>query len=91
MRVHEFVILSDIQRNDLSVISAKSSHFISDVTIDFRLEDKHHIVDVKSLLGMLLVPIKAGTKLRLQTKGKDEEEAMHFIFDLFDKQFRNDH
>lgn len=89
MRVHEFVILSDIQRSDLSVISAKSSHFISDVTIDFTLEDKHHIVDVKSLLGMLLVPIKAGTTLRLQTKGKDEEEAMHFIFDLFDKQFRN--
>ncbi len=84
MRVHEFEIHSDLQRGDLSAISAKSSHFISDITLDFELDHKHHIVDVKSLLGMLLVPIKAGTTLRLLTKGKDEEEAMHFMFDLFE-------
>ena len=37
-----------------------------------------------SLLGMLLIPIRAGTMLRLLTKGKDEEEAMHYMFDLFE-------
>lgn len=83
MRVHEFMISRDIERSDLSGISAKSSHFISDITLDFQYEDKHHKVDVKSILGMLLVPIKAGSTLRLLTRGKDEEEAMHFIFDLF--------
>ncbi|NQX67732.1 HPr family phosphocarrier protein [Paenibacillus alba] len=84
MRVHEFIIGRDLQRSDLSEISAKSSHFISDITIDFELEHKSFHVDVKSLLGMLLVPIKAGTSIRLLTRGKDEEEAMHFIFALFE-------
>ncbi|MEC0227152.1 HPr family phosphocarrier protein [Paenibacillus alba] len=84
MRVHEFIIGRDLQRSDLSEISAKSSHFIADITIDFELEHKSFHVDVKSLLGMLLVPIKAGTSIRLLTRGKDEEEAMHFIFALFE-------
>ena len=83
MRVHEFKIATNVERSHLSEISAKSSHFISDVTLDFHYDDKHHKVDVKSLLGMLLVPIKGGTTLRLLTRGKDEEEAMHFIYDLF--------
>ncbi|NOV03030.1 HPr family phosphocarrier protein [Paenibacillus planticolens] len=84
MRVHEFEILADLQRSDLTAISAKSSHFVSDITIDFEYDHTMHCVDVKSLLGMLLVPIRAGTTLRLLTKGKDEEEAMHFMFDLFE-------
>ncbi|NQX58468.1 HPr family phosphocarrier protein [Paenibacillus qinlingensis] len=83
MRVHEFKVTKDLERSDLSGISVKSSHFISDITLDFQFDEKHHKVDVKSVLGMLLVPIKAGTTLRLLTRGKDEEEAMHFIFDLF--------
>jgi phosphocarrier protein HPr len=84
MRVHDFEIRSDLQRSDLITISAQSSHFISDITIDFEFDHKQHSVDVKSLLGMLLVPIKSGTTLCLRTKGKDEEEAMHFMFDLFE-------
>lgn len=84
MRVHEFEIHADLQRHDLIDISAKSSHFMSDIIIDFEHDHIPHKVDVKSLLGMLLVPIKAGTTLRLLTKGKDEEEAMHFMFDLFE-------
>ncbi|TXK76942.1 HPr family phosphocarrier protein [Paenibacillus sp. N3.4] len=84
MRVHEFDIRTDIQRSDLVAISAKSSHFLSDITIDFELDDANHKVDVKSLLGMLLIPIKSGTTLRLLTRGKDEEEAIHFVFDLFE-------
>ncbi|WNR42125.1 HPr family phosphocarrier protein [Paenibacillus roseipurpureus] len=83
MRVHEFRIAKDLERSDLTGISAKSSHFISDITLDFHYDDMHHKVDVKSVIGMLLIPIKAGTTLRLLTRGKDEEEAMHFMFDLF--------
>ncbi|MEW9698659.1 HPr family phosphocarrier protein [Paenibacillus sp. SI8] len=83
MRVHEFIILSDIDRSDLTEVSNQSSHFVSDITIEFDHNDVHHVVDVKSLLGMLLVSIKAGTLIRLLTKGKDEEEAMHFMFNLF--------
>jgi phosphocarrier protein len=41
-------------------------------------------VDVKSLLGMLLLPIKTGTAIRLVTKGKDEEEALDYIYKLFE-------
>ncbi|MGG1550835.1 MULTISPECIES: HPr family phosphocarrier protein [Paenibacillus] len=83
MRVHEFTIHRELERSDLAGLSAKSSHFMSDITLDFDYDDKHHTVDVKSLLGMLLIPIRAGTLLRLLTRGKDEEEAMHFIFDQF--------
>ncbi|MFC5452933.1 HPr family phosphocarrier protein [Paenibacillus aestuarii] len=82
MRVHEFVIQSDIARSDLTNVSNQSSHFISDITLEFAYDDLKHIVDVKSLLGMLLVPIKAGTLVRLVTKGKDEEEAMHYMYNL---------
>jgi len=84
MRVHEFVIHADIERSDLIDISSKSSHFISDISIEFPHNQVQHVVDVKSLLGMLLVPIKAGTSIRLVTKGKDEEEAMHGMFNLFE-------
>ncbi|NEW06658.1 HPr family phosphocarrier protein [Paenibacillus sp. SYP-B3998] len=83
MRVHEFVIQSEIQRRDLTDISSQSAHFISEISIDFIHNEVRHVVDVKSLLGMLLVPIKSGTLIRLLTKGKDEEEAMHVMFELF--------
>lgn len=85
MRVHEFMILTDIHREDLTAICAQSTHFVADITLKYSNNDSEHIVDVKSLLGMLLVPIKAGTSVRLTTKGKDEEEAMHFIYGLFDR------
>ncbi|MBD0383007.1 HPr family phosphocarrier protein [Paenibacillus sedimenti] len=84
MRVHEFVIHADIERSDITEISSKSSHFISDISIEFTHNQAQHVVDVKSLLGMLLVPIKAGTLIRLVTKGKDEEEAMHDMFNFFE-------
>ncbi|WP_336741774.1 HPr family phosphocarrier protein [Paenibacillus sp. y28] len=83
MRVHEFVIQRDIERSDLAAISTRSALFMSDIKMSFHDEYSEHVVDVKSLLGMLLVPIKAGTTIRLVTQGKDEEEALHFIYDWF--------
>jgi phosphocarrier protein len=85
MRVHEFPISSEFKREDLIGISAKSSQFVSDIKIIFTHDHVEHTVDVKSLLGMLLLPINPGTMIRLITKGKDEEEALEFIYRLFDK------
>jgi phosphocarrier protein len=85
MRVHRFIINANIQRSDLTAISAKSSRFISDIRMEYTNEDGLEcFVDVKSLLGMLLLPIKTGTAIRLVTKGKDEEEAMDYIYKLFE-------
>jgi phosphocarrier protein HPr len=84
MRVHEFMINSDIQRKDLEEISLKSSHFISDITIVYKNNHTEYTVDVKSLLGMLLLPIKSGITIRLIAKGKDEEEALNFVYNLFE-------
>ncbi|UJF35824.1 HPr family phosphocarrier protein [Paenibacillus hexagrammi] len=84
MRVHEFTIRSHMERKDLTEISAKSSHFMSEITLVYTEGHTEHIVDMKSVLGMLLVPIKEGTTIRLITKGKDEEEALHYIYDWFE-------
>jgi phosphocarrier protein HPr len=84
MRVHEFMINSDIQRKDLEEISLKSSHFVSDITIVYKNNENENLVDVKSLLGMLLLPIKSGVAIRLIAKGKDEEEALNFVCNLFE-------
>ena len=85
MRVHEFPIRSAFDRSSLIAISHQSAQFESEVIIKFTNRLVEHTVDVKSLLGMLLLPIAAGTKIRLQTRGRDEEEALNYIFDLFDK------
>ena len=85
MRVHEFAVKRDVDRTALVRISAQSSQFVSDIKLEYRIEENVYAIDVKSLLGMMSLPIKAGTTLRLTTKGKDEEEAMHAVFELFDK------
>jgi phosphocarrier protein HPr len=33
---------------------------------------------------MLLLPIKSGVTIRLIAKGKDEEEALNFVYNLFE-------
>ena len=85
MRVHTFTIHSGFQREDLIAISNESSRFVSDLKVIFANGDTLHTVDVKSLLGMLLLPIKPGTEVRLTAKGRDEEEALEFMLLLFDK------
>jgi phosphocarrier protein HPr len=80
MRVHTFIMHVDVERQDLIAISAMSSRFMSDIRLEYAIgEDTYH-VDVKSLLGMLSLPIKAGTELRLVVKGKDDEEVLEEVY-----------
>jgi phosphocarrier protein len=83
MRVHQFTIQTDIPRSDLVSLSSASSHFMSDITMEYSSGENEHLVDMKSLLGMMTMTIKAGTPIRILTKGKDDEEALHYVFDLF--------
>ncbi|MCM3745814.1 HPr family phosphocarrier protein [Paenibacillus pasadenensis] len=85
MRVHEFVITSDFNREDLTRLSADAARFQSDIKLEFSNGDNYNIVDVKSLLGMLLLPIRSGTPVMLRIQGKDETEAMSYMIDAFEK------
>ncbi|WP_274650755.1 HPr family phosphocarrier protein [Paenibacillus humicola] len=85
MRVHTFTIQTELQREDLLAISNQSARFISDLKLEFTNNDTLHTVDVKSLIGMLLVPISSGTEVRLSAQGKDEEEALEYVLGLFEK------
>lgn len=75
MRVHDITITSDFTSDDLRRISAEAGRFHSNIT----LKVGHSDVDVKSLLGMMLFPLKNGTVVTVQTKGDDEEEALDFM------------
>lgn len=86
MRVHEFTVHSNIDRFELIQISNLASRFISQIVLSYVDKDEHeHIIDVKSLLGMIFQPIIPGTRLRLSTKGKDELEALEAMLEQFNK------
>ncbi|NGZ77777.1 HPr family phosphocarrier protein [Saccharibacillus alkalitolerans] len=83
MRVHEFKIESDLNRDELLRISSQASQFASDIKLTFGDEDNQRIVDVKSLLGMMLLPIHGGSTVRLSARGQDELEALEYMCGLF--------
>ena len=86
VRVHEFTVHSNIDRFELIQISNLASRFISQIVLSYVDKDEHeHIIDVKSLLGMIFQPIIPGTRLRLSTKGKDELEALEAMLEQFSK------
>lgn len=86
MRVHEFIVTTDFTREDLTQLSAESGRFLSDIRLEFAHGDGINLVDVKSLLGMLLLPIRSGTTVTLRVKGRDEEEAFSHMLDLLEKE-----
>lgn len=85
MRTHEFTIHSDFDRDDLIAVSSQASRFASDISLSFVTSDHEHRVDVKSLLGMAMLPIRHGSVVRLQTRGRDELEALEYILDVLEK------
>lgn len=85
MRTHEFTIHSDFHRDDLMSISSQASRFASDISLSFVESEQEHRVDVKSLLGMALLPIRHGSIVRLQTRGRDELEALEYMLDVLEK------
>lgn len=83
MRVHEFKIEGDFDREELLRISSQASQFASDIKLTFGDETNQRIVDVKSLLGMLLLPIHNGSLVRISARGRDELEALEYMCALF--------
>ncbi|QAY68347.1 HPr family phosphocarrier protein [Paenibacillus protaetiae] len=74
-----------LEREDLMAISQKAARFTADIILKFQFSDVEHSVDVKSLLGIMLLPIHQGVTVRLETKGKDELEALEFVLPLLEK------
>ncbi|WP_440109041.1 HPr family phosphocarrier protein [Paenibacillus sp. QZ-Y1] len=85
MRTHEFTIHSDFHRDSLMSVSSQASRFSSDISLSFMESDHEHRVDVKSLLGMALLPLRHGSVVRLQTRGRDELEALEYMLCLLEK------
>ncbi|RAI89819.1 phosphocarrier protein [Paenibacillus pabuli] len=85
MRTHEFMIHSDFHRDDLMFVSSQASRFASDISLLFMDANHEHRVDVKSLLGMALLPIRHGSLVRLQTRGRDELEALEYMLNVLEK------
>lgn len=75
MRVHDIILSHDFTSDRLRDISLKAGRFHSDIV----LITQGYSIDVKSLLGMMLVSLKKGTSITIRTKGKDEEEALDFM------------
>lgn len=75
MRVHDITLASDFSSNDLKRISLDAGRFHSDIAL--LVQDA--VIDVKSLLGMMLFPLKKGSLVTVRTKGQDEEDALEFM------------
>lgn len=75
MRVHDITVSADLTTEDLKRISLNAARFRSDISLKVR----EATIDVKSLLGMMMFPLKKGTVVTVQTKGNDEEEALDYM------------
>ncbi|MGQ8872015.1 HPr family phosphocarrier protein [Paenibacillus sp. TSA_86.1] len=85
MRTHEFMIHADFYRDELLSVSSQASRFASDILLSYTESDHEHRVDVKSLLGMALLPLRTGSIVRLQTRGRDELEALEYMLQVLEK------
>ena len=63
-----------------------ANHFEADITIE-----KDGIeVNGKSIMGILMLAASKGTKITLNTKGKDEVEALRVLGQLIDNKFNEE-
>ncbi|CAJ1315226.1 HPr family phosphocarrier protein [Paenibacillus sp. PK4536] len=85
MRINTFKTEQNLDRGHLTAIANEASRFASDIRIAFGNPDNRREVDVKSLLGMMLMIIPAGTEIELTTRGKDELEALENVQALFEQ------
>jgi len=82
MRVYEIQISRDLQPQYLQEVAQQAGKFSSDIKIKFGPDDLQ--LDAKSILGMMLVPLRSGTKVTIQTKGNDEKEALDIMCGLLE-------
>ncbi|MCP1305776.1 HPr family phosphocarrier protein [Paenibacillus tyrfis] len=86
MRVHEIVISDDLRPEYLQQIVQYANQYRSDIKIRFEAECMQ--LDAKSILGMMFIPIRRGTRLTIQTKGADEEEAIEMMSSMLENKER---
>ncbi|CAG7651447.1 HPr-like protein Crh [Paenibacillus solanacearum] len=82
MRVHEITISKEMQPQYLQLIAQRASQFRSDIKIKFEKENIQ--LDAKSILGMMMLPMHPGTRVTIQTKGGDEEEAIEAMSSMLE-------
>ncbi|MCI3922189.1 HPr family phosphocarrier protein [Paenibacillus sp. TRM 82003] len=85
MRVHSMVVASDLSFETLVRMSQKAGSFSSDIQIEYEEDGNDFKIDLKSILGTLLLTLRKGTSITIRTKGKDEEEAIHWISDTLER------
>jgi len=83
MRVDEVMLRAEIAQDKLVRISARASQFVSDIFLEITKEGFEHAADAKSLLGLLVIPHTPGTRIRITTKGRDEEEALEAMIEMY--------
>ncbi|HZG78698.1 MAG TPA: HPr family phosphocarrier protein [Paenibacillus sp.] len=79
MRVHTFTVPNDVGIEALQRLSQEAGRFRSDIFIEYEEEGTRFRIDVKSILGTMLLALRQGTEVLLRTKGSDEEEAIHWL------------
>ncbi|SDC89266.1 phosphocarrier protein [Paenibacillus sp. UNCCL117] len=82
MRVHEVTVRRSFDFQDWQTLSRTASGFKSDILL--LCEEKEIKLDAKSVLGIMILPLREGTKLRIQTRGGDEEEALDAMCELLE-------
>ncbi|TLS52644.1 HPr family phosphocarrier protein [Paenibacillus antri] len=84
MRVHRLTIANDFGIEELQRMSQEAGKFSADILIEYEEEGTSFKIDVKSVLGTMLLALRRGTDILLRTKGKDEEEAIHWLSETFE-------
>jgi len=79
MRVHRFSLPNDLGVETLQRLSQEAGRFRSDIYLEYEEEGNLFRIDVKSILGTMLLALRQGTEVLLRTKGTDEEEAIHWV------------
>lgn len=83
MRVHELTINHNYHLKELQTLSHEASQFRSDIIFRYETDENNQVeLDVKSLLGIMMIPIHKGTRVTVVTKGADEKEAIDYMCDL---------
>ena len=63
-----------------------AKHFSCDIRLILGSKN----IDGKSIMSLMLLAASKGTKLILQTEGKDEKEAMEALISLIENRFEED-
>jgi phosphocarrier protein HPr len=84
MRVYEITVRRDFTPESIQRLTHHATRFSSDIY--FTLEQANMKLNVKSLLGMMMFPLRKGTRLTVLTQGQDEKEAIDWLCDLLEQQ-----